>query len=250
MCDAFEQQVADGVAQAVIDVLEAIQIEEQDCAEAAGLFAVQQGGLKPALEQYSVGQAGERVMMGLIVEARLGVFEAGNVGEDGDEVGQEVVFVAHGTDGQPARVKLAVLAAVADFALPVALGCQLVPHRGIERAVMLAGGKQARGLPDGFTFAVASDFRERAVDGADALVGIGDEHTLGSALENSRREMQFLLHLPAFGDIPCNRQQTVFTCNDEGLRGQFAQSNIAIVVTNPDPQIPDETMLFHLLDEY
>lgn len=31
VCNAFEQQVTDRVAQAVIDVLEAIQIEEQDC---------------------------------------------------------------------------------------------------------------------------------------------------------------------------------------------------------------------------
>ncbi len=230
-------------------MLEAVQVEKQDCAEAAGFFAVQQGGLKPALEQYSVGQAGERIMVGLIVEPRLCLFEAGDVGEHGDEVGQEVVFVAHGADGQPTRVKLAVLSTVADFALPVALGCQLVPHRGVERAVVLARGKQARGLPDGFTFAVASDFRERAVDGADALVGIGDEHTFGSALENSRRQMEFLLHLPAFGDIPSNRQQTVFTRNDEGLRGQFAQSNIAIVVTNPYPHILDEAMLFHAFDE-
>ena len=136
--DAFEQQVADRVSEAVVDVFEAVQVQKQHGAQASGLFAVQQGGLQAVFEQGAVGQAGEGVVVGLVVQACLSVLEAGDVGEHGDEMGDEVVLVAHGADGQPARVDVAVLAAVIDFALPVAFRGQLMPHRGIESAVVLA----------------------------------------------------------------------------------------------------------------
>jgi hypothetical protein len=68
--------------------------------------------------------------VGLVVEFGLGVLEAGDVGEHGHEVGDLALAVAHGADGQPAGVELAVLALVVDLALPVAFGGQLVPHGG------------------------------------------------------------------------------------------------------------------------
>ncbi|MNW06352.1 hypothetical protein D3C71_2027390 [compost metagenome] len=78
-------------------------------------------------------------MVGLVVELGLGVLEAGDVGEHRDEVGGLALAVAHGADGQPARVEFAVLALVVDLSLPVTFGGELVPHGGIERAVVLPG---------------------------------------------------------------------------------------------------------------
>ena len=82
--------------------------------------------------------------MRLVIEAGLGMLEAGDVGKHRDKVCDQLVAVAHGTDGQPAGIQLAVFAAVGNLALPVSIGGQLVPHRRIERAVMQAGGEQAR----------------------------------------------------------------------------------------------------------
>ncbi|MNJ77109.1 hypothetical protein D3C77_745300 [compost metagenome] len=76
--------------------------------------------------------------MRLVVEFGLGVLEARNVGEHRHKVSDEFVAVAHGADGQPARIKFAILAPVGNLALPVTFGGQLVPHGGVERAVMQA----------------------------------------------------------------------------------------------------------------
>ena len=132
------------MAEAVVDVFEAVEVDEQYGALLGVGGGVEQGGLQAAFEEDAVGQPGEGVVVGLVVEAVLGVLEGGDVGEDAYEVGDLVVAVAYGTDGQPLGIGFAVLAAVPDFALPVAVGGELVPHGGVEGAVVLAGGEQAR----------------------------------------------------------------------------------------------------------
>ncbi|MNG06814.1 hypothetical protein D3C84_900830 [compost metagenome] len=119
-------------------MFEAVQIEEQHGALAAVFLLVVECGQQSALEQCAVGQAGERVVVRLIIEFGLRVLQAGNVREHGNKVGDELVAVAHGADGQPARVQLAVFAPVGNLALPMAFGGQLMPHGGVEGAVMQA----------------------------------------------------------------------------------------------------------------
>ncbi|MNN23892.1 hypothetical protein D3C81_1373030 [compost metagenome] len=136
--NALEQQVADRVAEAVVDVLEAVEVEEQHRALAAVFLLAVERRQQAAFEQRAVRQAGQRVVVCLVVEFGLGVLEAGNVGEHRDKVGDEVLPVAHGTDGQPAWIQLAILASVGNLALPVAFGGQLMPHGRVERAVMQA----------------------------------------------------------------------------------------------------------------
>ncbi|MNO05186.1 hypothetical protein D3C81_2264830 [compost metagenome] len=77
-------------------------------------------------------------MVRLVVEFGLGMLEAGDVGEYRDKVGDELVAVAHGTDGQPAWVQLAIFAPIGNLALPMTFGSQLMPHGRVERAVMQA----------------------------------------------------------------------------------------------------------------
>ena len=142
--DGFQQLVADRVAEAVVDVLEAVQVEEQHGAQLLFFLAFLQGGGQARFEQQAVGQAGERVVVGLVVEAGLGVLERGDVGEDADEVAGFAVVAPHGADGQPLRVEFAALAPVPDFALPMAFGVEVVPHGDVEAAVVLPRGQQAR----------------------------------------------------------------------------------------------------------
>ena len=130
-------------------------------------------------------------MVGLVIELGLGELEAGDIGEHSHEVGDLMIAVAHGADGQPAGVELAILALVVDFALPMAFGSQLMPHGRVERAVVLPGREQAWGLSKGFDLAVAGDLAEGAIDGTDALVGIGDQYPFGGVLEHSGGQLQF-----------------------------------------------------------
>lgn len=120
---------------------------EQHGALATVFLLVVQRGQQTAFEQCTVWQAGQRIVVRLVVEFGLRVLEAGNVREHRDKVGDEIVPVAHGADGQPARVELAVLAPVGNLALPMTFGGQLMPHRSIEGAVVQARGEQARVWP-------------------------------------------------------------------------------------------------------
>lgn len=68
--------------------------------------------IEPALEQQAIGQAGERIVVGLVVEPGLGVLEGGDIGEDADEVSDLALRIVYRADGQPFGVQLAGLASV------------------------------------------------------------------------------------------------------------------------------------------
>eukprot|EP00659_Diplonema_papillatum_P013429 gene13429-biopygen13469 len=240
--DVLEQQVANRVAEAVVDVFETVEVEEQHGALAAGFLLVVEGGLQAAFKQGAVGQAGQRVVVGLVIEARLGVLEAGDVGKHGDEVGDRLLAVAHGADGQPAGVQLAVLAPVGDLALPVAVGRQLVPHGRVEGAVVQARGKQARGLAEGLGFAVAGDLAEGAVHGADILPGVGDQYAFGRALEHGGGLLQFFLHQLAFGDVPGDGQHAVVVADGQRAAGDFTQANFAVAAADVADKVADKSI--------
>ncbi len=174
--------------------------------------------MQAVLEQGAVGQAGQRVVVSLVVQFRLGVLEAGDVGEDRDEVADLPLAVAHGADGQPTGIEFTVLASIADFALPVAFGAELMPEGGVKSAVVLARGEQAWRLAEGFVFAVAGDLAEGTVDRTDVLLGIGDEHAFGRVLEYRGGQLQLFLHQVAFGDIAGNGQHAVGVADGQRSR--------------------------------
>ncbi|MNQ63195.1 hypothetical protein D3C85_775690 [compost metagenome] len=224
--NALEQQVAHRVAEAVVDVLEAVQVDEQHGALVVVVGGIGQGQLQAALEQQAVGQAGEWVVVRLVVEARLGVLQRRDVGEHADVVGDLVVAVANGADGEPFGVGVAVLATVPDLPLPVSFTLQLVPHGGVEGAVVLAGGQQAWRLAEGFAFAVAGDFAEGAIDRGDALLGVGDHHAFGGAFEDGRGLEQLFLHLLALGDVAGDGQHAGVVADGDGLGGELAEADL------------------------
>ncbi len=188
-------------------------------------------------------------MVGLVVELGLCVLEAGDVGEHGDEVGNLAFSVAHGADGQPAGVQLAVLALVVDLALPVAFIGKLVPHGRIERAVVLAGGEQARGLAEGFDLAVAGNFAEGAVDGTDALVDVGDQHAFGGVLEHGGGQLQFFLHQVALGDVAGDGQHAVVAGNRQRPCRKLAEANLPIAATQVASEVAYEAVTVELFDQ-
>ncbi|MNT71078.1 hypothetical protein D3C72_2095270 [compost metagenome] len=125
------------MAKTVVDVFETVQVQKQHRTLAFGSLGTGEGRLQAVLEQGAVGQACEWVVVRLVVEFGLGMLEAGYVGKHRNKVGYTPVPVAHGTDGQPTGVQLAIFAAVMDFALPVAFSGELVPHGGVKGTVVL-----------------------------------------------------------------------------------------------------------------
>ena len=64
LCDSAQQLVADGVTQGVVDVPEAIEIEQQDRNHAALAAGAGQLLAEPIVQQGPVGQAGEPIVQG------------------------------------------------------------------------------------------------------------------------------------------------------------------------------------------
>ena len=64
--DLAEQLVAVGVAEGVVDLLEAVQVDEQQGDLAVGPAAAARPCVEPVAQQHPVGQAGERVVRGLV----------------------------------------------------------------------------------------------------------------------------------------------------------------------------------------
>ena len=62
--DSAQQLIADGVAQGVVDVLEAVEIEQQDRNHAALAASTGQLLAEPIVQQGAVGQAGEPIVQG------------------------------------------------------------------------------------------------------------------------------------------------------------------------------------------
>ena len=67
-----EQGVADQVAEAVVDVLEAVEVHDHHRHAPRGPGPPGQGLLEPVVEQGPVGQAGQRIVHGLVADGVLG----------------------------------------------------------------------------------------------------------------------------------------------------------------------------------
>jgi hypothetical protein len=80
--ELLQEAVADMVAQRVVDLLEAVEVEEE---EGQGP-AEAQGVLEPLAQQAAVGEPGQRVVQGLVAQPLLLRLALGDVADDGDEL--------------------------------------------------------------------------------------------------------------------------------------------------------------------
>ena len=90
--DFDEQAVADRMAQGVVDVLEAVEIEAEHGEALAGAQA-QRGVLDAFAEQDAVGEAGQRVVAGGVGELLLRLPAFGDVDDDADRAQRPAVVV-------------------------------------------------------------------------------------------------------------------------------------------------------------
>jgi hypothetical protein len=76
----LEHQITRRMAQGVVDILEAVEVEEQQRRHVASTADAGDRVLEPLEEQDAVGQAGERVVHGEIFGPATGLDLGGNVG--------------------------------------------------------------------------------------------------------------------------------------------------------------------------
>ena len=82
-----EYAVADIVAETVVDLLEAIEVDEQYGESRLLAAGALQCDMQPIFKQQAVRQPGERVVMGLVVELFVGCLDRCDIGENADIVG-------------------------------------------------------------------------------------------------------------------------------------------------------------------
>ena len=144
--DGLEQQVADIVAEAFVDMLEVVQIDKQHRATVLLALGSLQGMGDALGEQQSVGQVAQRVMVREVVELVLRALERADVGEHRDVMTDTPLFVVDRPDALPLRIDFAILAPIPHLSAPGSLALQGLPQRSVEGGIVTSGFQQA-GLP-------------------------------------------------------------------------------------------------------
>ena len=143
------------MAEAVVDDLEAVEVEEQDGGAALGVVALGAPDrlVEAVHEQHAVGEAGERVVERVVLEPALGLAAVGDVGDRADDPERAAVVVADGgrAGEHPAVVAVAVLDPVLELEVVVGGAGQVgVERLGERRAVVGVDAAEplAAGLAD------------------------------------------------------------------------------------------------------
>jgi hypothetical protein len=150
----LQEAVAPVVSERVVDVLEAIEVEEQHAEHLLVAARREQCLAQAVTEQASVGQPGERVVQGLVFE-RVGVSLAlGDVAERGDE--QVPGADLHRADDELEREQASVLAFAHRLVSAADRDVQLEPALEIvgERAAVSRRDQDVRLLADQLLFGI------------------------------------------------------------------------------------------------
>ena len=121
----FEQDlIAGAVAQAVVDALEMIQVDEQQCATGAGAFGCGNRLAHPVEQQTAVGEPGQGIEKGELLDGLLGRLALGDIryrAAHHDQIAKGVVFAFRLGMG-PAQVAQPILDAHVEFKALAAQG--------------------------------------------------------------------------------------------------------------------------------
>src|SRR5690606_35609300 len=110
--DQLEQLVAGAVAEAVIDDLESIQVDEHHGKGLLAMAGKSDGQLQPIPKQVAIGQAGQTVVVGLVLQLFAVTFGFGDVMQNPDVVSDLVPVIGHRGDAELVPELRTVLAAV------------------------------------------------------------------------------------------------------------------------------------------
>src|SRR5450759_2140689 len=106
------------MAEGVVDVLEIVQVNEQQCTLPAATRGGSQCMLEPIHKKPPVGQASERVVERQILDFCFCRLAFRKVDVCSDIMGDDPIIPFDGRDGEPFGIYLATLASIPDFPLP------------------------------------------------------------------------------------------------------------------------------------
>ena len=168
-----QQAVAGQVTDGVVDLLEAVQVDEEQGQDVSRPPRALDVLFQPIPEQLPVGQAGQIVVVGLPPDFVLVALAFADIREQTDAPQNPALVVAHSVDTEPFGEEFAILAAVDDFALPATRVQQALPEFMVERLVMMAALQEVRVPSQNVFQRVASQFGKSRIDGDDTVIGVG-----------------------------------------------------------------------------
>jgi|GEM_PF-2670012 len=199
--DFLQQLVGRLVAQAFVEHLEAIQINEEHGQVPVGASGTLTGVVQPLLEQAAVGQAGELVVAAQVAQALLDLTPQGEIGNEGDHIADRAIGVTHRAQLHPLRVIFAVLARLDEFALPAAVTAQRFAHAGVQLLALRRAGQPRDTVADQFLAAVAGQLAAGVVDRQQPITGVHDRHAFAGRLEHHGGQALLLGLAVRFADI-------------------------------------------------
>ena len=218
MCDSHEQDVADSVAQRIIDILEVVQVQKQHGQRTAARLLVGNVAVGAFRQERAVGKVGERVEVGQPLNAVLGLSLLGDVAEQRDGMRDNAIAVSHAAHRQPLRVGGCILAAPPGLALPASALRQLcVDGIGVEVIVGSGDREQTHGLSYRFGFRVPGDPCECPVDAHDGMGRVGNHDGFTALVKHLGGELQLLLGPLAFGDVARQHNEPGLCAGGGGL---------------------------------
>ena len=183
------------MAQGVVDVLEAVEVEEEEGHALSIAFRMLDGAVEALAEEGSVGEGGEGVVIGQAVEPLLGLLELGDVRGDPHVVPRRPIIVPDEVDREPGGENLAIPAPVPDLARPGAVRTELVPHAAEESPVLPVRLHDARIDAHELRGGVAALPAEGIVDHEDPAFEVGYDDGFARALHDRGHEPQVLIGL-------------------------------------------------------
>jgi hypothetical protein len=185
-----QEHVASLVAHAVVDELEAVQVDQHHPHRMAAAVGPGHCLAETVLQQRAVGQAGQHVVLGHVVHALLGHLARGDVAAGAAVAGKHAILVEDrlAVDAEPALVAVVVEDAVFEI-LEGLVRRQRRPVRAPGFAVEQVRHHLPACLADDAGQAHAGLFREVAGHGGEAVAGVlfpvpvrGHRHQLAEAL--------------------------------------------------------------------
>ncbi len=186
----LQQAVAGVLTEALVHPPEAVEVEQQHRGLALAGGGALHRLLQPLHEELAVGEAGEGIVVGQVVEPGLVLLLAADVAEHAHVVRGQAVGAAHRTQCQALGVDLAALAPVPHLADPRAARDQRVPHAGVEGGVVAAGFEHARIEPEHLGARMAGDALEGRVAVEDVAGEVGHHDAFVQALDDLAPDAQ------------------------------------------------------------
>src|SRR5690606_32469880 len=190
-----------GVAERVVDVLEAVEMQEQHRDLAIADPGPLDRARQPFRQQRTVGQAGQGVVVGQEAQFLLGALLVGDVAEYRDVMATLTLAVVHRAGLQPAQELAAILALLPDLARPASGALQVGTHAGVEIRNVLIAVDQAGRAAEHLAVAVTDHPGEGGVDRDEHEVAIEYRHRLGHRAKDLARDAAFALGAAAGGDV-------------------------------------------------